>query len=55
MPPGEARGAQWQGLRGEDLFIDTRTELTLTYNHTGMLTTFTADQEKYANALILTE
>jgi len=47
--------AQWQGLRGEDLFIDTRTELTLTCKHTGMLTTFTPDQEKYANAVILTE
>lgn len=47
--------AQWQGLRGEDLFIDTRTELTLTCNHTGMHTTFTADQEKYANAVALME
>ncbi len=47
--------AQWQGLRGEDLLIDVRSEITLSCNHTGMITTFTPDQEKYADAVILTE
>lgn len=41
--------AQWQGLRGEDLQIDTSTELTLNCTRTGMLVTFTPDAAKYYN------
>ncbi|MDF0732685.1 hypothetical protein P0Y43_18520 [Pseudomonas entomophila] len=42
--------AQWQGLRGDNLEIDPGTEITLNCSQTGMLTTFTPDREKYANA-----
>lgn len=41
--------AQWQGLRGEDLQIDTSVELTLSCSRTGMVVTFTPDQSKYYN------
>lgn len=41
--------AQWQGLRGQDLYIDTTQELTITCNKTGMIVTFTPDHTKYAN------
>ncbi|MCY1179842.1 hypothetical protein D9M73_202590 [compost metagenome] len=41
--------AQWQGLRGEDLQIDTSAELTLSCSRTGMVVTFTPDQSKYYN------
>lgn len=41
--------AQWQGLRGEDLQIDTTAELTLNCSRTGMVVTFTPDQSKYYN------
>lgn len=41
--------AQWQGLRGEDLQIDTGVELTLICSRTGMVVTFTPDQSKYYN------
>ncbi|MGH8482855.1 MAG: hypothetical protein ACRESP_00470 [Pseudomonas sp.] len=44
--------AQWQGLRGEDLQIDTTTELTLNCSRTGMVVTFTPDQSKYYNPQI---
>lgn len=47
--------AQWQGLRGEDLDIDPLKEVTLTCSMTGMLTTFTPDQAKYANSVALPE
>jgi hypothetical protein len=47
--------AQWQGLRTEDLHIDRRVEITLTCSITGMHTTFTASQEKYANSVDQTE
>lgn len=43
--------AQWQGLRGEDLQIDTAQELTLTCSRTGMVVTFTPEQSKYYNLL----
>ncbi|MCJ8168655.1 hypothetical protein [Atopomonas sediminilitoris] len=38
--------AQWQGLRGEDLNIDTSHEVTLTCSRTGMRITFTSDINK---------
>ncbi|MCY1457890.1 hypothetical protein D9M71_752210 [compost metagenome] len=41
--------AQWQGLRGEDLRIDTSNELTLNCSRTGMVVTFTPDATKYYN------
>ena len=43
--------AQWQGLRGEDLQIDTAQELTLNCSRTGMVVTFTPEQSKYYNLL----
>lgn len=43
--------AQWQGLRGEDLDIDTTQETTLTCTKTGMIVTFTPDQSKYINQI----
>lgn len=41
--------AHWQGLRNEDLNIDTESEVTLTCTKTGMVVTYTADQSKFAN------
>lgn len=41
--------AQWQGLRGEDLDIDTARERVLTCTHTAMIVTFTPDKTKYFN------
>lgn len=38
--------AQWQGLRGEDLFINSSQELSVTCSATGMLVTFTPDLSK---------
>lgn len=43
--------AQWQGLRGEDLDIDTTQETTLTCTKTGMIVIFTPDQSKYINQI----
>lgn len=43
--------AQWQGLRGEDLDIDTTGERILTCTRTAMVVTFTPDQRKYFNQL----
>jgi hypothetical protein len=42
--------AMWQGLRGEDLNIDTAEEIALTCTATGMSVIFTSDQVKYAEA-----
>ena len=42
--------AEWQGLRGEDLSIDTTQEVTVVCSRFGMSITFTGDQEKYAEA-----
>lgn len=42
--------AQWLGLRGEDLDIDTADEPVLVCSRTGMKVTFTGDPAKYANA-----
>ncbi|MSU93389.1 ATP-dependent endonuclease [Pseudomonas mandelii] len=39
--------AQWQGLRNEDLNLDSETEHTITCSKTGMIVTFTSDREKY--------
>lgn len=39
--------AMWQGLRGEDLDIDTDQELTLVCAKTGGRTIFTGDAAKY--------
>ncbi len=44
--------AQWQGLRGEDLSIDTSQEYTLTCSRTGMVVIFTPDRAKYLNQAI---
>lgn len=38
--------AQWQGLRGNDLKIDTSQEVTITCSKTGMVVTFTSDISK---------
>jgi hypothetical protein len=40
--------AMWQGLRGEDLDINTDEELPMTCSATGMRTVFTANQQKLA-------
>ncbi len=40
--------AMWQGLRGEDLCIDTASEITLTCSRTGVAVTYTSDAAKYA-------
>jgi hypothetical protein len=40
--------AMWQGLRGEDLNIDTAEEISITCTATGMAVVFTANQELYA-------
>lgn len=42
--------AMWQGLRGEDLNIDTTHETALKCTVTGMTVAFTSDQTKYADA-----
>ena len=42
--------AQWQGLRGEDLDIDTEAEPQHVCTRTGMRVIFTGDYEKYKNA-----
>jgi hypothetical protein len=42
--------AMWQGLRGEDLTIDTAEEVALNCAATGMTVVFTADLSKYAEA-----
>lgn len=39
--------AMWQGLRNEDLNIDTEAETTLICTATGMHVVFTKDQSKY--------
>ncbi len=38
--------AQWQGLRGEDLDIDTSIEKTIVCSRTGMAVVFTDDRAK---------
>lgn len=38
--------AQWQGLRGDNLSIDTTQEVTITCSKTGMVVTFTPDISK---------
>lgn len=43
--------AQWQGLRGEDLEIDTTRERILTCTRTAMVVTFTPDKHKYFNQM----
>ena len=40
--------AQWQGLRDEDLDIDTFEEVELQCSATGMTTVFTSDTAKYS-------
>jgi hypothetical protein len=40
--------AMWQGLRGDDLDLDTDTEVALTCSATGMKVVFTSDRDKYA-------
>ena len=42
--------AMWQGLRGEDLHIDTAEEIVLNCTATGMAVVFTCDMAKYAEA-----
>ena len=42
--------AMWQGLRNEDLNIDTTEEVVLTCTATGMAVVFTDDSAKYAEA-----
>ncbi len=42
--------AMWQGLRGEDLDIDTSKEAKLHCTRTGMDVVFTSDQSKYSEA-----
>ncbi len=42
--------AMWQGLRGEDLNIETSQEVTLQCTRTGMDVVFTSDQSKYSEA-----
>lgn len=42
--------AMWQGLRGEDLNIDTAEEVVLNCTATGMAVVFTGDIAKYAEA-----
>lgn len=44
--------AEWQGLRGGDLDIDTTQEITITCTATGMIVTFTSDLSKLANQRI---
>lgn len=42
--------AMWQGLRGEDLNIDTAAEIILNCTATGMAVVFTGDIAKYVEA-----
>jgi hypothetical protein len=42
--------AMWQGLRGEDLNIDTDQEIKVTCSRWGTVVTFTADSERWARA-----
>jgi len=42
--------AMWQGLREEDLNIDSTEEITLNCTATGMAVVFTGDIAKYAEA-----
>lgn len=42
--------AMWQGLRGEDLNIDSAEEFVLCCTATGMAVVFTNDMTKYAEA-----
>ena len=41
--------AQWLGLRGDDLSIDTSKEIELTCTKTGMKIIYTNDSSKYSN------
>jgi len=41
--------AQWQGMRGDNLDIDTEEEVEIVCSRTGMKVTFTKDLEKYIN------
>ena len=41
--------AQWQGLRGEDLDIETSIEKTIVCSRTGMAVVFTDDRAKTSN------
>jgi hypothetical protein len=43
--------AMWQGLRGQDLNIDTETEPVLTCTATGMEVLYTNDYAKYADSV----
>lgn len=43
--------AQWQGLRGEDLSIDTDLEMTVTCSRTSMVVTFTEDHARFVTDL----
>ncbi|KDN98400.2 MULTISPECIES: hypothetical protein [Pseudomonas] len=47
--------AHWQGLRGDDLQIDTTAELTISCSRTGMVVTFTPEQSKYYNSQVENE
>lgn len=38
--------AMWQGLRGEDLYIDTESEISMTCTRTGVPVLYTMDFEK---------
>lgn len=40
--------AMWQGLRGQDLNIDTESEVKLTCSRTGMTVTYTNEAAKYS-------
>lgn len=42
--------AMWQGLRGDDLNIDTETTTSITCSRYGITVTFTGRFEDYANA-----
>lgn len=42
--------AMWQGLRGDDLDIDSTEEIALNCTATGMTVVFTSDMAKYAEA-----
>lgn len=42
--------AMWQGLRGEDLDIDTQKEIEITCTATKMTVVFTSDSTKYMQA-----
>lgn len=43
--------AMWQGLRGEDLRVDTDTELSMTCTRTGVPVLYTMDFEKLRNSV----